>query len=110
MAWRGGRFRDSNYKVSVPMRKFNTYALIENGVVVNTIVANISFIAKQPGEWTELDKKDFKNASPGFFKLGDDFVPQRPFKDWILEDKRWKAPKDKPQLQADEVAQWDEKK
>jgi hypothetical protein len=88
------------------MRKRNIYALIENDVVVNTIVADYGFIARQTGTWIELDK--VRKASPGFVLIDDTFIPPKPNEDFVLDriEKVWKAPIQRPS----DDHQWDTKK
>lgn len=87
------------------MRKLHTYALVENNVVVNTIVADTAFILRQPGTWIEMGKSEGEKASPGFIRVQGKFVTPKPFEDWTLDSGlKWKAPKERPS----EDHQWDE--
>jgi hypothetical protein len=87
-----------------------TYALIEDGIVVNTIVSGIGFVSRQPGQWVKLEDKPFKNASPNFILLGKDtFIPERPYEDFVLDEqkKEWVAPEEKPADKENEFHKWD---
>lgn len=88
--------------------KLNIYALVEDGLVTNTIVSTYGYVSTMEGNWIELSSDN--KASRGYSLMGEKFVPEKPFKDWILDGIIWKAPKPEPELQADEVAEWDEKK
>lgn len=80
------------------MRKSHTYALIENNVVINTIVADTAFILRQPGTWIEMGKTEGDKASPGFIRIEGKFVTPKPYDDWTLDNNRkWKAPIPEPQ-------------
>ena len=71
------------------------YALIENDVVVNTIIADAEFISQQSGQWIEYT--DSRPAYIGVELVDGVLVAPKPFPSWSLnEDYVWVAPVVKP--------------
>jgi hypothetical protein len=72
------------------------YALIENNVVINTLVADDSFILTQSGEWIEYD--DLRPAYIGTELIDGVLVAPKPFPSWSLNSSYdWQAPMPKPE-------------
>lgn len=98
------------------------FAEIQNGVVTRVVVADKDFIDSgalgDPKNWkeTSMDGSVRKNyASVGHtYDTGlDAFVPPQPYPSWSVDAQtaKWKAPKQPPQLTAqDKGAYWDESK
>lgn len=111
------------------------YAKVNNGVVVNVIVAESeffdTFVDSSPGSWiqtsyntrggvyytantTEPDEDQSKALRKNFAGLGytydsvrDAFIPPKPYSSWILNESTciWEAPKPMP---TDGNYSWDE--
>ena len=89
-----------------------TFAIIEDGVVVNAIVGEALVImqALLPEanlvEVTEL-------TGPAYIDgpyVDGVFLPFKPYDSWVLDipNKKWKAPKDEPKTEAGFFAEWNE--
>ena len=72
------------------------FALIENNIVVNTIVAESKEIAEGVSGKTCIEYFDENPAEPGSTYVGGIFTPVQPYPSWILEDNSWKPPVEKP--------------
>lgn len=89
------------------------YAKIENGVVVQVIVADQAFVDAQPGTWVET-KKDgsirskYAGIGDEFHEDLDAFVTKKMYPSWSLDpvSKEYKAPINKPSNGKD--YEWDE--
>ena len=78
------------------------YAKIENGEVVNVIVATPDIIPSLEGTWVETKKdgtrKQYAGKGMNYDKGKDLFIERKPFPTWQLDtNNEWKAPKDAPQ-------------
>ena len=72
------------------------YALIENNIVVNTIIADAEFISHQSGQWIEYD--DSRPAYIGTELINGVLVAPKPFASWTLDGNYdWQAPVSKPE-------------
>lgn len=85
----------------------NYYAKVDNGKVVNVIVADADFIATYddgtPGQWVEtwLDgslRKNHAGIGCTYDSVRDAFIAERSFPSWNLnpDSCRWEAPIPKP--------------
>jgi hypothetical protein len=80
------------------------YALIENNIVINTLVADESFISAQSGEWIEYD--DSRPAYIGTELVGGFLVSPQPFPSWTLDGNHdWQPPVARP---AEGMYAWNE--
>lgn len=71
------------------------FALIENNIVVNTIIADDEFISQQSGTWLEYN--DSRPAYIGTELVDGILVAPQPFPSWSLNnDYVWVAPVAKP--------------
>lgn len=71
------------------------YALVENGIVINTIVADANFISTLTGQWIEYN--DSRPAYIGTELVDGVLVAPQPFSSWSLNDDYiWVAPVAKP--------------
>lgn len=66
------------------------YALIENGIVTNVIVAEKSFVDKLNGNWKESGK--LAGIGYSYDVINDKFISPQPFPSWILESDNWVSP------------------
>lgn len=81
------------------------YALIENNVVVNIIVADDDFISMQSGQWIEYT--DERPAYIGVELVDGILVQPKPFPSWTLDSNYdWQAPVAKPT--GNNVYEWNE--
>ena len=69
------------------------FALVENGIVVNVIVADQNFIDSLNGQWIETTGK---RASIGDIYDGGTFAPIQPYPSWVLIDGTWTPPTPQP--------------
>jgi hypothetical protein len=66
-----------------------TYALIENGIVVNISIADI--------DWDSTGWVEYDYAGIGWHYDGTNFYPPQPFSSWTLDDKyQWQPPVARP--------------
>ena len=100
------------------------FAKIENGVVVQVIVAEQEFINTLPGEWLQTSyntyggthllggtpfRKNYAGRGFTYDSERDAFIPPRPqFASWVLDEEScvWKAPAPNPNDGKDYL--WDE--
>ena len=75
----------------------SNYALIENGIVKNVIVADADFIASLPNA---SDYVEYTNAGIGdtYDAARDAFIAPKPFNSWVLDEAtcQWQAPTPRP--------------
>lgn len=72
------------------------FALIENNVVVNIIIADDEFISHQSGTWIEYN--DSRPAYVGTELVDGVLVAPKPFPSWNLDSNyNWQAPIVKPE-------------
>lgn len=91
------------------------YAKVEDGIVVNVIVAEQSYIDEQEGLWIQTSYNNnirYNYAANGYTydEAADAFIAPQPFPSWILntQDYRWEAPV--PYPEGDSMYRWDEAK
>jgi len=71
------------------------FALIKNGIIENTIVADIDFINSLPNS---NDYVQYTNAGIGWSYDGVNFIPPKPYPSWTLDNNlEWQAPVLKPE-------------
>lgn len=85
------------------------YAKIENGIVVNVIVAGESFINQMEGEWVQTSyntkggvhlqggtplRKNYAGIGMTYDKVRDAFIPVQPYDSWTLNEDSclWESP------------------
>ena len=79
------------------------YAHIQNGIVVNLVVADDSWVQSQEGTFIETGDA---NIEIGGTYENNMFVPLKPFPSWVRNGLRWQAPIELP---ADgKIYTWDE--
>ena len=106
------------------------FANIEDGIVVDIIVAELSYLNRVPGNWIETDyeqrtsvtteariasrspaarRKHYAGVGYTYDKVRDVFLPPRKFKSWVLDESmcQWRAPKSPPVGVT--APRWDEK-
>ena len=72
------------------------YALVENGIVINTIVADANFISQQSGQWIEYT--ELRPAYVGGQFIDGVLIAPKPFPSWNLDSNyNWQAPVAKPE-------------
>lgn len=77
----------------------STYAQVQNGVVVNCIVADITFIAGLPNA-TEFHLCDESRPAGIGWSWDDEnkrAIPPQPFPSWVRSGWGWMAPVEKPE-------------
>lgn len=88
------------------------FAKIENGLVVQVIVAEQDFISAQEGQWVQTSynthggkhpenrplRKNYAGVGYTYDSVRDAFIPPKPFDSWILNDDTclWEAPTPMP--------------
>lgn len=73
------------------------FAVIENGLVINTILAESKKIAEEITEKTCIEYTT-EIIGPGATWNGSQFIPAQPFPSWILdESNQWKPPVPRPE-------------
>ena len=92
------------------------YALIENDIVVNVVVAEADWVAQQSGEWVQTSyntrggvhtqggvplRKNFAGIGYTYNRTLDAFVPPKRYPSWVLNETTglWDAPKPKPDME-----------
>ena len=98
----------------------STFVKIENGVVTQSIVSEVSFIKSgalgDPSLWTENDPTDMKKFGGIGYTYNEDlgfFIPPKPYNSWIFNSTthEWEAPVAKPNdghkyFWFEEIKQW----
>lgn len=69
------------------------YAQIKNGIVVNIVVADSSWVDLQPDEFVEIDTQNVEINSS--YNNGV-FTPPRPYPSWLEDGNGWRAPSPLP--------------
>jgi hypothetical protein len=99
------------------------YALIENDIVTNVVVAEADWVAQQAGEWVQTSyntkggvhseggtplRKNYAGIGYTYNKTLDAFIPPKPYPSWVLDESTglWAAPKPKPDMEKGYL--WDE--
>lgn len=74
------------------------FAVIENGIVINTIIADSKAIAEKITEKTCVEFTT-EPAEPGGTYVDGKFIQVQPYSSWIRSgDSGWKAPVDYPEI------------
>jgi hypothetical protein len=91
----------------------SSFAKIENGIVVNVVVAEQDWIDTQEGQWVQTSyntllgvhrlggtplRKNFAGIGFIYDEIRDAFIPPKRYPSWILDEEtcQWKAPKPWP--------------
>ena len=89
------------------------YALIENDIVVNVVVAEADWVAQQSGEWVQTSyntrggvhtqggtplRKNYAGIGFSYDAQRDAFIPPQPYPSWVLNEDTclWDAPTPMP--------------
>ena len=67
------------------------FAVIENGIVINTIIADSKSIAEEVTGLTCVEYTTEQAETGGTYSDGS-FVKKQPFASWVLVDGEWEAP------------------
>lgn len=87
-----------------------TFAVIENGIVLNTIVADSKAIAEEVTGATCVEFTT-EPAEPGGTYSNKKFIRRKPYPSWVTDgDAGWKAPVDAPEFDSEhpKYYTWDE--
>lgn len=87
------------------------FAIIENEIVINAIVAESKAIAEEITGKTCVEFNVTDSAEPGGTYVGGVFIPRKPFASWVLNaDNRWEAPVASPEFDEENPVYyiWDE--
>lgn len=68
------------------------YAVIENGLVLNTIVADSKEAAEEVTGKTCVEFNESNPATIGGTYEGGLFIPVKPYSSWVLDGTQWVAP------------------
>jgi hypothetical protein len=74
----------------------SNFAVIENNLVVNTIVAESKEVAERVSGKTCIEYFDENPAGPGSTYIDGIFIPVQPYPSWIFADGMWNSPVEKP--------------
>jgi hypothetical protein len=88
------------------------FAIIEDGLIINTIVAESKKIAEEVTGKTCIEFTTEPAESGGTYVDGN-FIKRKPYPSWIRDDEYgWKAPTDYPEIHGDGTGlySWDESK
>jgi hypothetical protein len=104
------------------------FAKIENGIVVNVIVAEQNWVDKQPGQWVQTSyntragqhllggtplRKNYAGKGYTYDSFRDAFIPPKMYPSWHLDENTcmWEPPKKWPTWPAPNLAySWNEEK
>jgi hypothetical protein len=85
-----------------------TYAVLENGLVINRLVAESLELAELASGKTCVEYTDLQIVDDGFSYDGTNFIPPQPYASWILNDNFvWVSPVEMPTT-AGKNYEWDE--
>lgn len=80
-------------------------AKIENGIVVDIIVADDNFVNTLPGLWVSYNESERVGVGHTYNEV-DGFRPPKPYPSWVWSGIRWEPPTPLPD--EENIYEWDE--
>lgn len=85
------------------------YAVIENGTVVNTILADSKEIAEEVTKKECIESTEENQIAIGWYWSAEHnkYIMPSPFPSWVFDGENWNAPTPRPE-DADKIYVWNE--